>query len=78
VGSWLFVTISKGIHYLIILSACYSMLKVEYLKAWVHLYEMAVARIALVKPDKARGVEDVILRAAQTGQITEKVLQLFI
>lgn len=32
-----------------------------------------VARIALVKPDKARGVEDVILRAAQMGQITEKV-----
>lgn len=33
----------------------------------------AVARIALVKPDKARGVEDVILRAAQVGQIAEKV-----
>ncbi|PIN13815.1 Apoptosis-related protein/predicted DNA-binding protein [Handroanthus impetiginosus] len=32
-----------------------------------------VARIALVKPEKARGVEDVILRAAQTGQIVEKV-----
>ncbi|KAF3674952.1 putative two-pore potassium channel 3-like [Capsicum annuum] len=32
-----------------------------------------VARIALVKPDKARGVEDVIIRAAQYGQITEKV-----
>ncbi|CAN4082091.1 unnamed protein product [Withania somnifera] len=32
-----------------------------------------VARIALVKPDKARGVEDVILRGAQYGQITEKV-----
>ena len=32
-----------------------------------------VARIALVKPDKARGVEDVILRAAQMGQIVEKV-----
>ena len=34
-----------------------------------------VARIALVKPEKARGVEDVILRAAQTGQITDKVYQ---
>lgn len=34
----------------------------------------AVARIALVKPEKARGVEDVILRAAQMGQIVEKVL----
>ncbi|KAL6544907.1 hypothetical protein OROMI_023769 [Orobanche minor] len=32
-----------------------------------------LARIALVKPEKARGVEDVILRAAQMGQIAEKV-----
>ncbi|XP_077229263.1 double-stranded DNA-binding family protein isoform X4 [Tasmannia lanceolata] len=32
-----------------------------------------IARIALVKPEKARGVEDVILRAAQMGQIAEKV-----
>ncbi|XP_019266080.1 PREDICTED: DNA-binding protein DDB_G0278111-like isoform X1 [Nicotiana attenuata] len=32
-----------------------------------------LARIALVKPEKARGVEDVVLRAAQMGQITEKV-----
>ncbi|XP_073297403.1 uncharacterized protein [Primulina huaijiensis] len=32
-----------------------------------------LARIALVKPEKARGVEDVIIRAAQMGQITEKV-----
>lgn len=32
-----------------------------------------LARIALVKPDKARGVEDVILRSAQMGQIVEKV-----
>lgn len=38
---------------------------------------MSVARIALVKPDKARGVEDVLLRAAQMGQISEKVAQLF-
>jgi len=36
----------------------------------------AVARIALVKPEKARGVEDVLLRAAQMGQIVEKVRQL--
>ncbi|VFQ58810.1 unnamed protein product [Cuscuta campestris] len=34
-----------------------------------------VARIALVKPEKARGVEDIILRAAQMGQIVEKVSQ---
>jgi len=32
-----------------------------------------LSRIALVKPEKARGVEDVILRSAQYGQITEKV-----
>lgn len=32
-----------------------------------------LARIALVKPEKSRGVEDVILRAAQMGQIMEKV-----
>uniref|UniRef100_A0ACD5U055 Uncharacterized protein n=2 Tax=Avena sativa TaxID=4498 RepID=A0ACD5U055_AVESA len=32
-----------------------------------------LSRIALVKPDKARGVEDVVLRAAQTGGISEKV-----
>jgi hypothetical protein len=37
---------------------------------------MTVARIALVKPDMARGLEAVILRAAQMGQITEKVLRL--
>lgn len=34
---------------------------------------LTVARIALVKPEKARGVEDMILRAAQMGQIVEKV-----
>jgi DNA-binding TFAR19-related protein (PDSD5 family) len=36
----------------------------------------AVARIALVKPEKARGVEDVILNAAQRGQIAEKVHEI--
>ena len=33
----------------------------------------AVARIALVKPEKARGVEDIIIHAAKRGQIQEKV-----
>eukprot|EP00958_Prasinococcus_capsulatus_P020686 scaffold2737_cov218-Prasinococcus_capsulatus_cf.AAC.4 len=33
----------------------------------------AVARIALVKPDKARGIEDMLLTAARRGQIGEKV-----
>ncbi|KAK4787744.1 hypothetical protein SAY86_011577 [Trapa natans] len=34
-----------------------------------------IARIALVKPEKARGVEDVLLRSAQMGQIVEKVTE---
>ncbi|KAL3685650.1 hypothetical protein R1sor_003672 [Riccia sorocarpa] len=34
-----------------------------------------LSRIALVKPEKARGVEDLILRSAQYGQITEKVTE---
>ena len=33
----------------------------------------AVARIALVKPDKARGIENMVLQMAQRGQLTEKV-----
>ena len=33
---------------------------------------LAVARIALVKPDKARGVENMILQAAQRGMMNEK------
>lgn len=33
----------------------------------------AVARIALVKPDKARGVENMILNAGKRGQLGEKV-----
>lgn len=36
----------------------------------------AVARIALVKPEKARGVENMILSMAQRGQITEKARSL--
>ncbi|EFJ24174.1 hypothetical protein SELMODRAFT_415003 [Selaginella moellendorffii] len=32
-----------------------------------------LSRIALVKPEKAKGVEDLILHSAQRGQITEKV-----
>lgn len=32
-----------------------------------------LSRIALVKPEKARGVEDLLLRSAQMGQILEKV-----
>lgn len=33
----------------------------------------AVSRIALVKPDKARGVEDLLLNAAKRGQLGQKV-----
>ncbi|GJP50796.1 hypothetical protein CLOM_g9959 [Closterium sp. NIES-68] len=32
-----------------------------------------LARIALVKPEKARAVEDLIIRGAQTGQLAERV-----
>lgn len=35
----------------------------------------AVARIALVKPDKARGVEDMIIAAARRGALGEKVTE---
>lgn len=33
----------------------------------------AVARISLVKPDKARAIEDMLIQAARRGQIGEKV-----
>ena len=39
----------------------------------VYFAGCSVARIALVKPEKARGVENLILQMAQRGQITEKV-----
>ncbi|KAL3161992.1 hypothetical protein ABBQ38_009068 [Trebouxia sp. C0009 RCD-2024] len=32
-----------------------------------------LARIALVKPDKAKGVENMVLQMAQRGQLNEKV-----
>eukprot|EP01132_Coremiostelium_polycephalum_P005984 gene5984-7455_t len=32
-----------------------------------------MSRIAMVKPDKARQIEDMLIRSAQTGQISEKV-----
>lgn len=32
-----------------------------------------MARIALVKPDKAKGVENMVLQMAQRGQLNEKV-----
>lgn len=49
--------------------------KAYYYAEWIFCV-YTVARIALVKPEKARGVEDVILRAAQMGQIAEKVIIL--
>lgn len=33
----------------------------------------AVSRVALVKPEKARNVENMILAAAQRGQLMERV-----
>jgi Double-stranded DNA-binding domain len=35
-----------------------------------------VQRIALVKPDKARGVEDLLLNAAKRGQLGQKACGL--
>ena len=32
-----------------------------------------MSRIALVKPDKARAIEDMIIMAARRGQLQEKV-----
>jgi hypothetical protein len=46
-----------------------------YNNVFFYSLEFSVSRIALVKPDKARGVEDVLLRAAQSGGISEKVLE---
>jgi DNA-binding TFAR19-related protein (PDSD5 family) len=36
-------------------------------------HALAVSRIALVKPDKARAVENMILNMAQRGQLMERV-----
>lgn len=36
-------------------------------------FHFAVARIALVKPDKARAIEDMIINAARRGALGEKV-----
>lgn len=34
---------------------------------------LAVARIALVKPDKAQAVENLVIQLAQRGQLSERV-----
>lgn len=39
----------------------------------LHVVLLAVSRIALVKPDKARSIENMILAAAQRGALAEKV-----
>ena len=38
-----------------------------------HPHTPAVARIALVKPEKARAIEDMIIGAARKGALKEKV-----
>lgn len=39
-----------------------------------HLYaHHAVSRIALVKPQKARAIQDLILRMAQSGQVRQRI-----
>lgn len=40
---------------------------------WFHDLLILVARVALVRPEKARAVEDMILGAAQRGQLNAKV-----
>jgi hypothetical protein len=40
---------------------------------WGCMCALAVARIGLVKPEKARAIEDMILAAARKGQLKEKV-----
>lgn len=52
------------------------LLKQKQVPYMANLIHRSVARIALVKPEKARSVEDFILRGAQYGQITEKVRKL--
>eukprot|EP01114_Cavostelium_apophysatum_P009956 TRINITY_DN2329_c0_g1_i2.p1 TRINITY_DN2329_c0_g1~~TRINITY_DN2329_c0_g1_i2.p1 ORF type:complete len:127 (-),score=32.68 TRINITY_DN2329_c0_g1_i2:54-434(-) len=32
-----------------------------------------LSRIAMVKPEKARAVEDIMIRSAQTGRLSEKI-----
>jgi len=46
-----------------------------FIAAPVAVFAPAVARIALVKPDKARNVENMILAAAQRGALQSKVRQ---
>lgn len=76
VETWL----DKTVYYLICLgislSSCTAMHSSMHSYSYASFH--AVARIALVKPEKARGVEDVILRAAQMGQIVEKVAIRFL
>ena len=44
----------------------------------MHDWGTVVARIALVKPDKARGVENMVLQMAQRGALTERVRHDFL
>lgn len=39
----------------------------------VHFFHGTVNSIALVKPEKARAVENLLIQMAQTGQLTGKV-----
>lgn len=39
----------------------------------IHHLSLLVSRIALVKPERARETEDIIIQAAQTGQIQGQV-----
>jgi programmed cell death protein 5 len=39
------------------------------------LFHDAVSRIGLVKPEKSRAIEDMIISAARRGSLTEKVTE---
>ena len=51
----------------------YACAQVRALAKPVTVGSCAVARIALVKPEKARGVESMVLQMAQRGALTERV-----
>ncbi len=52
--------------------ACHNLCTLDSYSA-LYLTSGAVARIGLVKPDKAKGVENIVLQMAQRGQLNEKV-----
>ena len=54
-------------------SPFYSSLNNNFPRQFYLFLHSAVARIALVKPEKARAIEDMIINAARRGALGEKV-----